>query len=68
MKIIVLIEKDNNSTKNINFTGSSVHDLLRQLEINPETVLVTRNDEVITEDVSLKDNDKVEILSVISGG
>lgn len=48
--------------------NSKVIDLLKQLKIDHTTVLVSRNNELITEDVTLKNNDNLKILSVISGG
>tara|TARA_Y100000310_G_scaffold146139_1_gene145498 strand:- start:7227 stop:7421 length:195 start_codon:yes stop_codon:yes gene_type:complete len=62
----VKFEQDS-SVKDINFSGT-VLELLQQLNVNPETVLVVKNEEVITEDVLLKDDDVVELLSVVSGG
>jgi len=47
---------------------SSVADALAKSQINPETVLVKRNGEIIPETEKLKDNDFLELLSVISGG
>lgn len=67
MNITVHFEKEQ-TTKDILLTGTSVNDLLEQLKINPETVLVVRNKEVITEDEILSENDNLQILSVISGG
>jgi len=67
MQITIKNEKDS-TIHNIDFNGSSVGQLLKQLKINPETVLVVRNNEVITEKENLRDKDAVEILSVISGG
>ncbi len=67
MEIDLFIERDN-STKNILFSESTVLELLRHLKINPETVIVVRNNEVITEKELLCDKDKIELLSVISGG
>ena len=58
----VFIERSN-ITKKKNFKGK-VSSLLKQLEINPEEVLVTRNNELVTETDTLKDNDTVKILSV----
>ncbi|MFC1723760.1 MoaD/ThiS family protein [Nanoarchaeota archaeon] len=49
------------------FSGS-VRSLLSDLKINSETVLITKNQTVVTEDEILKDTDEVKILSVISGG
>lgn len=62
----IFIEKTNKKIEK-NFTGT-VRKLLNELKINPETVLVTRNNKLITEDVKLKDQDEVKILSVVSGG
>lgn len=56
------------TTEKINFTGTKVKDLLNQLKLNPESFLVVRNSEVITEEDVLQDQDKIELLSVISGG
>ena len=59
-------EKDRTTTT-IDFEGT-VQDLLNKLHINSETVLVTRNSEVLTEDQILNNKDSIEILSVVSGG
>ena len=52
----------------VEFAGNRVKELLKQLKLNPEAFLVVRNSEVITEDETLQDNDRIELLSVISGG
>ncbi len=46
----------------------SVAELLASLDINPQTVLVVKNDALVTEDESLDPEDSVRILSVVSGG
>ena len=43
-------------------------ELLEKLDINPQTVILTKNDEVILEDEELSESDEIKILSVISGG
>src|SRR3972149_3980856 len=45
-----------------------VRELLKELEILPETVLVTRGDEMITADTVVGDEDVIELRPVISGG
>ncbi|HET9770574.1 MAG TPA: MoaD/ThiS family protein [Acidimicrobiia bacterium] len=45
-----------------------VSKLLESLGINPESVLVIRNDTLVTHDERLEDPDTVEIRPVISGG
>ncbi len=67
MEIELFIEREN-TTQNIIFSGSTVSDLLKQIKINPETVIPVRNGEALTEQEILKDKDKIELLSVISGG
>ena len=62
----VFIESENR-TKSLKFEGR-VSELLKKLEINSETVLVSVNDELVTEEDDLKDEDDVKLLSVISGG
>jgi len=67
MQATVFNEKEQ-ETKQIDFTGNSVKELLEYLNINPETVLVVRKGVVITEEESLQEQDCIELLSVISGG
>jgi sulfur carrier protein len=45
-----------------------VHALLERLDLNRESVLVIRGDELVPGDVLLEDSDIVEIRPVISGG
>ena len=61
----VFIEKDDRNTK---VEAETVKDLLEKLNINSETVLVTRNDELILLDEKLNKKDEIKLLSVISGG
>jgi sulfur carrier protein len=45
-----------------------VKDVLRDLEILPETVLVIRGDELVTADQVVGDGDTIELRPVMSGG
>jgi sulfur carrier protein len=42
--------------------------LLEPLNILAETAVVTKNDEIVTEDEMLEVGDEVELIRVISGG
>lgn len=67
MTIKVLIERYN-ETKIIDKDVRDIAGLLKELKINPETVVTAKNNELVTLDAKLKDGDEVKILSVISGG
>ncbi|HLW58907.1 MAG TPA: MoaD/ThiS family protein [bacterium] len=45
-----------------------VRDVLAELGINPETVLVIRGTQLLTHDVHLADDDRIELRPVVSGG
>lgn len=64
MKIFIESE---NKNKSIKFEGN-VSQLLQKLKISSETVIVSRNNELITEEETLSNTDEIKLLSVISGG
>lgn len=68
IKVSVFVDRENTTKKMILAKNSIVRDILKELSINPITVIVARNNELILEDEPLNDNDKIKILSVISGG
>lgn len=59
--------ESNDTTKQMQFTGS-VKALLVKLNINPVTVIVIKNDTLVTLDEKLAAKDNVRILEVVSGG
>jgi len=61
----VYIEREN---KKANIEAKTVEELLNKLKINSTTVIVSANDELVTEDYKLNKKDKIKIISVISGG
>jgi sulfur carrier protein len=48
--------------------GRRVRDVLRELQIVPETVLVIRGDTLVTADQVVADDDVLELRPVMSGG
>ena len=48
--------------------GRRVKDVLRELDILPETVLVIRGDELVTPDHVVREGDVIELRPVMSGG
>jgi sulfur carrier protein ThiS len=45
-----------------------VRELLEHLALNPETVLVIRDADLLTREEQVQDTDEIEIRPVISGG
>ena len=68
INVNVFIDRQNKKTKLQLGINSQVIGLLKALKINPVTVIVSRNDELVLEDEKIKDKDEIKILSVISGG
>jgi len=68
INVEIFIDRENkNQTLELG-NNSTIADLLKKLHINPVTVIVSRNNVIILEDEKLNGNDKIKILSVISGG
>lgn len=65
---MITVHFETKEQEEISYNKQSVQALLAELHINPETVLVVRNDEVLTNDILLQDGDNIQLLSVISGG
>jgi len=62
----IFIESKNKKIK-IAFAGKA-SSLLKKLKINPEEVIIVKNNELVSLDEKLKEKDSVTILSVVSGG
>ncbi len=45
-----------------------VSEILKILNINPETALVIKGEEILTPDKIVRDEEEIEIIPVISGG
>ena len=48
--------------------GMTVRDALLKIDIQPDTVLITRSGELITDDEILREGDEIKLIAVISGG
>jgi len=48
--------------------GMNLLDSLRKISVLPESVIATREGEMILEDEILRDGDVVKLIAVISGG
>ena len=68
INVNVFIERENKKVKIGLGENSTASDLLALLRLNPVTVIVARNSELVLENERLKNGDEIKILSVISGG
>ena len=68
MQISVFFDRENREKTIELGKNSSVKDLLANMKINPVTVIVSRDNNIITEDEKVNDKDKIRLFSVISGG
>ena len=58
-----------NPRREVEVSGNRrVKDVLRELDILPETVLVIRGDELVTADQMVAEADTIELRPVMSGG
>ncbi len=48
--------------------GMTIRKALQKLDIEPDSVLATRDGELLTDDEILKENDVIKLVPVISGG
>ncbi len=48
--------------------GMTIRKALQKLNIEPDSVLATRDGELLTDDEILKENDVIKLVPVISGG
>lgn len=64
-KLKIYLEREN---KNKSVIADNVQLVLKRLNINPTTVIVIKNNELVTLDEKLSSKDKIRIIPVISGG
>jgi sulfur carrier protein ThiS len=48
--------------------GLTARAAVEKIGLNPEAILVVRNDRLITDDTVLDEGDEVKLIAVISGG
>jgi len=68
MQISVFFDRENRERVVDIGNNRTVKALLESMKINPVTVIVSRDNNIITEDEEVNDKDKIRLFSVISGG
>lgn len=61
----IFLEREN-ITKKVN--AVSIEEIMKKLNINPEVVIISKNNELVTKKAIIHDGDEIKFLSVVSGG
>jgi sulfur carrier protein ThiS len=64
MSAVIIIRKQRHEVKH----GMTIRKALQKIDIEPDSVLATRNGELLTDDEIIKENDVINLVPVISGG
>jgi sulfur carrier protein len=64
MTAIIILRKQQHEVKH----GMTIRKALQKLDIEPDSVLATRNGVLLTDDELLQQNDVIKLVPVISGG
>jgi len=64
MSAIFVLRKQQHEVKH----GMTIRKALQKLNIEPDSVLATRNGELLTDDEIIKEGDVIKLVPVISGG
>jgi sulfur carrier protein len=48
--------------------GMTIRKALQKINIEPDSVLATRDGDLVTDDEIIKENDEIKLVPVISGG
>jgi sulfur carrier protein ThiS len=49
-------------------SGTTIRHALEKIGVNPDTVLPTRDGELLTDDELIRNGDRIRLIAVISGG
>ena len=63
-----LIFEDKEEDRKINEEDNTILNLLKELEVSPQTVVAKKNDHIVTEDAKIEEGDTIKIIQIIYGG
>lgn len=64
----IYLEKENKTIQKKIESPIELKELLKELNISIESVILVKNNEITLEDENVCNEDKIKILSVVSGG
>lgn len=64
----IYLERENKTINHNLKKDTKLKDLLKELNISISSIILVKNNEITLEDDFVKEDDKIKILSVVSGG
>ena len=46
----------------------TIKDILKELEVSPQTVVIKKNNNIVDENTKIENNDTIKIIQIIYGG
>lgn len=63
-----LIFKEKNELMEIPDEKYTINDLLNDLELPEQTIVAKKNDEIVSEETEINENDEIRLIQIIYGG
>ena len=63
-----VIFKEKNELREIPNEKYTINDLLNDLELPEQTIVAKKNDEIVTEETEINENDEIRLIQIIYGG
>ena len=64
----ILKYKQLNEERDIPHENYTIKDLLKELELSPQTIVSKQNDELVIEDTVIQEGDEIQLVQIIYGG
>ncbi|MEE0902745.1 MAG: MoaD/ThiS family protein [Methanobrevibacter sp.] len=64
----ILKYKQLNEERDIPHENYTIKDLLKELELSPQTIVSKQNGELVIEDTVIQEDDEIQLVQIIYGG
>ncbi|MBE6490319.1 MAG: MoaD/ThiS family protein [Methanobrevibacter sp.] len=64
----ILKYKQLNEERDIPHENYTIKDLLKELELSPQTIVSKQNGELVIEDTVIQEGDEIQLVQIIYGG
>ncbi|WP_407410271.1 MoaD/ThiS family protein [Methanobrevibacter sp.] len=66
--LFILKYKQLNEERDIPHENYTIKDLLKELELSPQTIVSKQNGELVIEDTVIQEGDEIQLVQIIYGG